>query len=673
MPNIVKLHEEVFLYLWEKKAKMPDLCFTLQNKDAKLEKGYWFAGSEKNLYFSFWEGSDKISKAFRISITISLDGELFLYLNARDSNDYAKVFNMIARTSGGKFTQYGRVGKQENQWLRRYEGKDWRENLNEFISEDMPIISGLLEISAGSIQDVAVLKKIDQKSFEINYYNRLKRAREIFYRYKEKESQRRQEEEQRRQEEEQKRQEEERKKVKELRLNRVQCNHIGHFDHIELDLSKRVTILIGENGSGKSTILRAIALGITGVSIFQPEGEDFNKYSLTNEYLTKWLTMIDTKDCEPIYASKGSIILDYTVDDQKNKNEIIWEKEKDGINKFADVNNIGDFNTFVERNTKKGLQNHLINLLIGLPQGSGYNPPHYFNKSLFPDAHQLLNLIKDSGTDRLDDLKNWIELYDFRHKEKLLEPVGEGEQAPKETKWSKAIKHLFKIISKITLEEGREDSEVEFLRVCKNETNKTRIVIKKINNPNGIYLDMLSQGYNNLFYWLGDILSTLYRFKDYCEEEPDYERYAALEITDIPAIVLIDEIDTYLHPDWQAKILAVLVDSFPKLRFVVTTHSQLVLSSLENVKVYVISDQKATEIEEDLYGLDSNLILDRMNSYIRSPKVQHLLNEILEHIEDNELDLAESKLAFFAQKPIMADVLKAEFKIRQKRKANEAH
>ena len=62
-------------------------------------------------------------------------------------------------------------------------------------------------------------------------------------------------------------------------------------------------------------------------------------------------------------------------------------------------------------------------------------------------------------------------------------------------------------------------------------------------------------------------------------------------------VVLIDEIETHLHVDLQKKILPFLVSFFPKIQFIVTTHSPFVLSSLSNA---VICDLESRLVVEDL-------------------------------------------------------------------------
>jgi predicted ATP-binding protein involved in virulence len=73
-------------------------------------------------------------------------------------------------------------------------------------------------------------------------------------------------------------------------------------------------------------------------------------------------------------------------------------------------------------------------------------------------------------------------------------------------------------------------------------------------------------------------------------------------------IVLIDEIDVHLHPKWQQKVVMKLQEVFPNVQFVVTTHSPLVLNniyskhirSIENGKIYGVSDTFGHDDADDM-------------------------------------------------------------------------
>jgi predicted ATP-binding protein involved in virulence len=71
---------------------------------------------------------------------------------------------------------------------------------------------------------------------------------------------------------------------------------------------------------------------------------------------------------------------------------------------------------------------------------------------------------------------------------------------------------------------------------------------------------------------------------------PHLGESAAIET---PGIVLIDEVDMHLHPQWQQVVLKSLEQAFPLLQFIVTTHSPQVLTTLrkENIRIFSCDEQ----------------------------------------------------------------------------------
>ena len=74
-------------------------------------------------------------------------------------------------------------------------------------------------------------------------------------------------------------------------------------------------------------------------------------------------------------------------------------------------------------------------------------------------------------------------------------------------------------------------------------------------------------------------------------------------------IVLIDEVDLHLHPEWQQQILADLTAIFPKVQFIVTTHAPAVISSVEQECVRVLHNNQIDLPALETYGRDTNGIL----------------------------------------------------------------
>lgn len=76
-----------------------------------------------------------------------------------------------------------------------------------------------------------------------------------------------------------------------------------------------------------------------------------------------------------------------------------------------------------------------------------------------------------------------------------------------------------------------------------------------------------------------------------------------------PGIVLVDEVDLHLHPAWQQKILDTLQWSFPKVQFIVTTHSPQVISSIPRECVRILEDGKVANFEIQTQGVEVEDIL----------------------------------------------------------------
>lgn len=88
----------------------------------------------------------------------------------------------------------------------------------------------------------------------------------------------------------------------------------------------------------------------------------------------------------------------------------------------------------------------------------------------------------------------------------------------------------------------------------------------------------LGYGYQSTLSWLIDFCKKMF------DRYPDSPNPLAE-----PAIVLIDEIDLHLHPSWQKNVVRYLSKIFPSTQFIVTTHSPLVIQSIEKINLFVLS------------------------------------------------------------------------------------
>lgn len=98
--------------------------------------------------------------------------------------------------------------------------------------------------------------------------------------------------------------------------------------------------------------------------------------------------------------------------------------------------------------------------------------------------------------------------------------------------------------------------------------------------------DELSDGYSSVIHIVSDLILRM---------DKNWILGNNLSSYDIEGIVLIDELETHLHIELQKKILPFLTKFFPRIQFIVTTHSPYILNSISNVKAYDL--EKCIELE----------------------------------------------------------------------------
>ena len=108
---------------------------------------------------------------------------------------------------------------------------------------------------------------------------------------------------------------------------------------------------------------------------------------------------------------------------------------------------------------------------------------------------------------------------------------------------------------------------------------------------------------------------------------------------DIQGVVLIDEVETHLHLELQQNILPLLTTFFPNIQFIVTTHSPVVLASLENCVIYDLENGVRTEDYSDLsYGAIAKYYFKI--SHQESQKLKTALTDFKQLVE-NKANLSE--------------------------------
>ena len=137
--------------------------------------------------------------------------------------------------------------------------------------------------------------------------------------------------------------------------------------------------------------------------------------------------------------------------------------------------------------------------------------------------------------------------------------------------------------------------------------------------PYWLSYDMMSDGFKAMINIVSEIA---YR----CIELNGFLGNDAIKKT--PGIVMIDEVDLYLHPHWQQHILSDLQSAFPLLQFIVTTHSPFIVQSVESRNVITLDGTKGDN-DPNKRSIEEIAINEMNLDTVRSAKY----NEMVEKAE----------------------------------------
>lgn len=478
-----------------------------------------------------------------------------------------------------------------------------------------------------------------------------------------------------------------------MKVKRLHLQNYGRFENLKIDFAPmaektgNVTVIVGNNGAGKSQILQALATGLSwfvnGVLDssgepttrtqedneflkFPHEGEYIKQAQIMNnrEYVALGLSFFDLKKEVKrlsVNATRKNVLSPavYGIDDEGFNSLIEQYTNIFAYNRKASLPLIANYtiDRNVEINSIDASYSFVLNQLSAYKDflNAGSNYEEFFQ--WFRDNEDIENEInKDKAQDEeLNNVEN--ELYKLKSKKEVIEEVINDVEVEGE-----AV--LYRSLVKITAEiddKQREISELlirsdilaasvmkgfksqlDYVRnAIERFTNFKNLRIRRLNKPTMILekngeeydINQLSQGEKSLLALVGDIARRLVILNPSLDNPLEGE-----------GVVMIDEVDLHLHPKWQHDLIDNLVKTFPKVQFILTTHSPHVISDRPNILVYAIDEGEITQVP-NVYGEDVNTILTKVfDVSIRDPKAQEDFDKVAELIYQKNFKEAESHI-----------------------------
>ena len=204
-------------------------------------------------------------------------------------------------------------------------------------------------------------------------------------------------------------------------------------------------------------------------------------------------------------------------------------------------------------------------------------------------------------------------------------------QEGKEPAELRAVKDVLKYCLRNVDGKGTADRETDIFFSAKS--GELEIILTNRNgNRERLPFRMLSDGYRNT---LGMIADIAYRM---AVLNPQLLENATKET---PGVVLVDEIDLHLYPKWQRHIIADLRTIFPKVQFIITTHSPNIIQMIRKENVMIIEDCKVVEKTPHTYGRDVEAILyDVMDVEAKPADVKMVIDRFYELLEKEDFEQA---------------------------------
>jgi len=156
----------------------------------------------------------------------------------------------------------------------------------------------------------------------------------------------------------------------------------------------------------------------------------------------------------------------------------------------------------------------------------------------------------------------------------------------------------------------------------------------------------LSDGFRNMVAMVADIAVRC------ASLNPQFKGDAA---RNTPGVVMIDEIDLHLHPKWQRRVVNDLLNAFPKIQFVATTHSPFVIQSLpvldsvqllnlDNPNAEDFVNKSVEDITEEIQGVEVPQRSQRYLEMVRAAETYYRMLKDVPSATDTEKQKLSSQL-----------------------------
>lgn len=468
-----------------------------------------------------------------------------------------------------------------------------------------------------------------------------------------------------------------------MEIKKLTLNNLGRFESLEVDFAptednqSNVTVFIGNNGAGKTSILDALATSLSWF-VARLRTEKGSGHAIDELYI------IDN-------APAASITLQLSDDIQTDSKAALlsyqWTLVKARKGRKSDKSsNLSHLSKLVDNYRQQLTDNDSASLpliayypversVLDIPlkirnkhnfdQIDGYDSAlnqgvdfrrffEWFREREDIENEERIRYRENSWSEQMQEIKrreDLTEIYKQKAEEwakRKFEIMGIEQKIKNAEELTNLLEEVIEFRTSFKNLDNIRDKQIEDKQLNAVRTaitafmpdlsnirvqRKPRLHMAVDKNGQSLNVMQLSQGEKSLMALVGDIARRLAMMNP----ELDNPLHG-------DGIILIDEVDMHLHPSWQRNLVQRFTDTFPKCQIVLSTHSPLVISDQKDILVYLLNDGEVTALPP-LYGEDVNtVLLEAMDTDVRNPDINEKLNDLLDAIHDADISSAKTLL-----------------------------
>lgn len=421
-----------------------------------------------------------------------------------------------------------------------------------------------------------------------------------------------------------------------FKIHSIEATNFRAFKSLKVDFHDNLTVLVAKNGEGKTSVLDAVAIALTPFV----QGFDDIKGRTFERDDVRLFQVRETQSNEMEYAAGGAIIktnatlyqlqhIQWIRQRTSTKQQKIKEEKISTLIELADQlqNKI---------RTKDEAENTVLPLI------SLYGTKRLWSTQSNTDIEFDIVSRTTGYTDCLDSASNfknferWFVYWAFSNisykADILSDAINILKRNIKPTQ-GRTTPHK-NIKEKLSTEfDGFIMSIQSALNICLKPTGWQKIdydfgkqAVMGVHSTYGrLPINSLSDGVRSMIALVADIAFRATKLNPHLGADASRKT---------PGIVLIDEVDMHLHPEWQQLVLGGLTEAFPEVQFIVTTHSPQVLTTVPAECIRELSregDDIRVTIPEFSLGAESNYVLDSIQGVNARPKHLPIVQELEEY------------------------------------------